>query len=326
MTNIENTRIYKQERQFNYFKLALLSLAFCLLSMNNFAQDSIPEKEDLTEEAELKLQAYFFKALSDKSIGNHQKAIENLESCNQLLASNTAVYFEFSKNYLALNNVNLAKEYISRALEQEPNNVWMLKHLVKVYQKENNLNDAILTQKKLVAINPKERPFLVRLYIYNRAYDKAILLMELLENENALTTDLKRIKQRLNTRKVPEQKAVKLNDISVLEKKYQQDKSYETLKQILKISESNTINLLKYSEEGVSLFPAQPLVYLMKARALNNQKMYKKALSTLNNGIDFVIEEEMEVDFYIEMANSYKGLGNKNEENKYLQKAKQLKS
>ena len=326
MTNIENTKIYEQERQFNFFRLALLSLIFCFISINNYAQDSIPEKQDLTEEAELKFQNFFFKALSDKSIGNHQKAIENLESCNQLLENNTAVYFEFSKNYLFLNKVNLAKEYITRALQKEPSNIWMLKHLVKVYQKENNLEDAIATQKKVVAINPKERPFLVRLYLYNRDYDKAILLMELLQNENALTSDLKRIKQRLNTRKVPEQKALKLNDISVLQQKFQKDKSYEILEQILKISQSNSTNLLKYSEEGIALFPAQPFVYLTKARALNNQKMYKKALVTLKNGIDFVIDEQMEVSFYIEMANAYKGLGYVNEENKYKQKAKQLKS
>jgi predicted Zn-dependent protease len=150
--------------------------------------------------------------------------------------------------------------------------------------------------------------------------------MEILQNENALNSDLKRIKQRLNTRKVPEQKALKLNDISVLQQKFQKDKSYEILEQILKISESNSTNLLKYSEEGIALFPAQPFVYLMKARALNNQKMYKKALVTLKDGIDFVIEEQMEVSFYIEMANSYKGLGEVNEENKYKQKAKQLKS
>jgi tetratricopeptide (TPR) repeat protein len=326
MISIGFTKTLKQERQFNFFRFALLSLIFCFISIYNYAQDSIPEKEDLTEEAELKFQNFFFKALSDKSIGNYQKAIENLESCNQLLENNTAIYFEFSKNYLLLNKTNLAKEYVMRALQKEPNNIWMLKHLVKVYQKENNLEDAIVTQKKVVAISSKEKPFLVRLYLYNRDYDKAILLMELLQNENALTSDLKRIKQRLNARKIPEQKVLKLNDISVLQQKFEKDKSYETLEQILKISESNISILLKYSKEGIALFPAQPFVYLMKAYALNSQKMYKDALTTLKNGIDFVIEEQMEVNFYLEMANSFKGLGDVDEENKYKEKAKQLKS
>jgi tetratricopeptide (TPR) repeat protein len=326
MINIGYTKIHKQERQFIFFRLAFLFLVFCFISINNYAQDSIPEKEDLTEEAELKFQNFFFKALSDKSIGNYQRAIENLENCNQLLENNSAVYFEFSKNYLSLNKVNLAKEYVTRALQKESNNIWMLKHLVKVYQKENNLENAIVTQKKVVEINPKERSFLVRLYLYNRDYDKAISLMELLQYENALTSDLKKIKERLKTRKTPEQKVLKLNDISILQQKFQKDKSYETLEQILKISESNISILLKYSKEGIALFPAQPFVYLMKASALNSQKMYKDALTTLKNGIDFVIEEQMQRDFYLEMANSYKGLGDVDEENNYKEKAKQLKS
>lgn len=326
MINIGYTKIHKQERQFIFFRLAFLFLVFCFISINNYAQDSIPEKEDLTEEAELKFQNFFFKALSDKSIGNYQRAIENLENCNQLLENNSAVYFEFSKNYLSLNKVNLAKEYVTRALQKESNNIWMLKHLVKVYQKENNLENAIVTQKKVVEINPKERSFLVRLYFYNRDYDKAISLMELLQYENALTSDLKKIKERLKTRKTPEQKVLKLNDISILQQKFQKDKSYETLEQILKISESNISILLKYSKEGIALFPAQPFVYLMKASALNSQKMYKDALTTLKNGIDFVIEEQMQRDFYLEMANSYKGLGDVDEENNYKEKAKQLKS
>jgi len=150
--------------------------------------------------------------------------------------------------------------------------------------------------------------------------------MELLQYENVLTSDLKKIKERLKTRKTPEQKVLKLNDISILQQKFQKDKSYETLEQILKISESNISILLKYSKEGIALFPAQPFVYLMKASALNSQKMYKDALTTLKNGIDFVIEEQMQRDFYLEMANSYKGLGDVDEENNYKEKAKQLKS
>ena len=146
---LNNRKIIKsRERQFKNFRLALFYLFFILFSVKTVSQDSIPEQKDLTEEAELKFQNFFFKALSDKSIGNHQKAIENLESCNQFLENNTAVYFEFSKNYLSLNKVNIAKEYITRALQKEPRNIWMLKHLVNVYQKENNLEDAIATQKR----------------------------------------------------------------------------------------------------------------------------------------------------------------------------------
>ena len=47
---------------------------------------------------------------------------------------------------------------------------------------------------------------------------------------------------------------------------------------------------------------------------------------SLQNGIDFVINDEMQADFYMAMAKAYKGLGNAIEEKKYKQKAENLKN
>ncbi|MGK0454018.1 MAG: putative Zn-dependent protease [Paraglaciecola sp.] len=322
---VKNIKISK-ERQFDYFKLALFSFSFFLFSLSIFAQDSIPANEDLTEEAELKFQQFFFKALSLKSIGNYQKAIENLENCNQLLINDVAVFFEFSKNYLFLNNVLLAKEYVNRALEKDAGNIWMLKHLVKIHQKDVNYKEAIKIQQKIIAEEPKEREFLVRLYVYDRQYQEAISLMNILESEDTLPLDLKRLKKSLDTIKSNLVKEVKLSDISSLTDQFTKDKSYQVLEQILKISDDKPAILLKYSDEGLRLFPAQPFVYLMKGKALNDHKSHEKALQTLQNGIDFVIEDKMEADFYQEIAKAYKGLGNEKEEDNYKQKAKKLKS
>ena len=323
---INKEKIGKREKRTGYIKAVLFSLLFILFSFKAFSQDSIPEKEDLSEEAELKFQQFFFKALSEKSIGNYQKAIENLENWNQLLTQDVAVFFEFSKNYLLLNNTLLAKEYVFRALEKETNNTWMLKHLVKIYQKERNFKDAIKIQNKIVLENPKEREFLVRLYIYNRQYYEAVTLMNVLESENALSANLKRVKKKLESSSLPKPKEEKLTDLVSLVNLFKTDKTYKVLEQILVLSKDNPSEILKFSEEGVVLFPAQPFVYLMKGKALNYQKNYKNALSTLQNGIDFVIEDKMEADFYNEIANAYKGLGNKEQENNYIKKAKKLKS
>lgn len=317
----------RKERHFHSVKLSLLSLFFMLISVNFFSQDSIPEAKDLTEEKELKFQQFFFKALSEKSIGNYQKAIENLESCNQILANDTAVFFEFSKNYLQLNKLLLAKEYINRALEKSPDDIWMQKHLIKIHIKRRDYTDAIQVQKKLVIKNPKERDFLVRLYLHNREYKKAVSLMNDMEVDDALSSNLRRLKNSLEKRKEKSVKEEKQTDTPVsLKEQFKSNKSYAILKQILKNATLNPQEILKYTTEGIALFPAQPYVYLMRGKALNYQKNYKKALTTLNNGIDFVIEDDMEADFYKEMAKSYKGLGNVKDEKKYLEKSKKLKS
>lgn len=311
---------------FQYY--VLFSLLFALNSINSFSQDSIPQAKDLTEEKEINFQQFFFKALSEKAIGNHQKAIEYLESCNQVLTNNVAVYFEFSKNYLLLNKNLLAKEYINRALLKEPKNIWMLKHLVKIHLKDRNFSEAIPIQQRVAKINLKERETLVRIYLQNNNLKKAVTLLNVLEQENALSPSLKRLKNSLDKRKNTTEVAVKeqpkTNNRS-LKDQFKNNKSFSILKQILEDPKNATEDQLLYANEGISLFPAQPFVYLIKAKALNYQKEYKKALLSLKDGIDFVIEDEMEANFYNEMAISYKALGDLQNEKKYIEKSKKLK-
>ncbi|WP_297803396.1 hypothetical protein [uncultured Polaribacter sp.] len=324
-----NIRLKKKEnlnKRAIYLKYALFCVFFFLYFLEAHAQDSILVAKDLTEEKELKFQDFFFKALSEKSIGNYQKAIENLESCNQVLTNDVAVYFEFSKNYLLLNKTFIAKEYAKRALIKEPNNIWILKHLVKIHAKDRDLSDAIAIQQKVVAINRVDRTFLLELYLDNREYKKAISLMNDLEKENALPSSFQKIKDTLEKRKGKTVAKEKTDDVVALTAQFKANKSYTILKQILEESSNNVQLLLNYSDEGIALFPAQPFVYLVKGRALNNQKKYKKALLILQNGIDFVIEDTMEADFYIEMAASYKGLGDFLEEKKFIQKSNKIKS
>jgi tetratricopeptide (TPR) repeat protein len=314
--------LYRKERPFLSFKVSLFSLFFLFNAVSAFAQDSIPLAADFTEEKELKFQEFFFNALSQKSIGNYQKALENLESCNQLLPNNTAVFFEFSKNHLYLNNILLAKEYISRAIEQDPENSWMQRHLVEIFVKERNFSEAIKIQQKLIALAPKENEYLVALYYQNSDYKKAASLLNTLEKKGFISSNLREIKERLE-----KQKEAKVPQAAVFQNmylKFETDKTYVVLKQILEDAKNKPTLLIKYSEEGVALFPAQPFVYLINGSALNRKGAYKKALEILQNGVDFVIEDAMEIAFYKEMVIAYKGLGNKVEEKRYLEKFKKL--
>jgi len=312
----------RKEITLKFLKGSLFSLLFFLISLKSYTQDSLSVAIDFTEEKELKFQQFFFTALSQKSIGNYQKAIENLESCNQILPNNKAVFFEFSKNYLYLNNTLLAKEYINRAIIQDSKNIWMQKHLVKVFEKENNFFEAIKIQQKIIVLNPKENKNLVLLYLKNRDFKKALSFMKTLEKDNLLSSDLKKTKERLEKTNYSEIQKVKVSrDIY---KRFETEKTYTLLKQILLATKDNSVLLLKYSKEGIALFPAQPFVYLINGSTLNVNREFKKALEILQNGIDFVIEDAMEVLFYKEMALAYKGLNNKVEERRYMEKFRKL--
>ncbi|MEZ7916914.1 MAG: hypothetical protein QMB95_06415 [Polaribacter sp.] len=312
----------RKETALKFLKGSLFSLLFFLISLKSYTQDSLYVAADFAEEKELKFQQFFFNALSQKSIGNYQKAIENLESCNQILPNNKSVFFEFSKNYLYLNNTLLAKEYINRAIIQDSKNIWMQKHLVKVFEKENNFFEAIKIQQKIIVLNPKENKNLVLLYLKNKDYKKALSFIKTLEEDNLLSSDLKKIKERLEKTNYSETQKVKvLKDIY---KRFETEKTYPILKQILLETKEKPRLLLKYSKEGIALFPAQPFVYLINGSTLNVNREFKKALEILQNGIDFVIEDAMEALFYKEMALAYKGLNNKVEEKRYMEKFRKL--
>ncbi|MFY0632018.1 MAG: hypothetical protein JXR05_16790 [Flavobacteriaceae bacterium] len=295
----------------------------------SFGQDSIPAAEDLEEVNELKFQQFFFKALSEKSIKNYQKALENLEVCNTILPKNVSVYFEFSKNYLLLNKTQEAKEYIQRALSQEPQNLWMLEHLVEVHKKEQDFKSAIVAQKKVVSLNPKKREALVYLYLQERDYEKALSLMSVLQEGKGLSKNLQRIKASLEFRKGLTTKKEEKNDLPSLIKAFDNDRSsFASLKKLLDLAmNSDSTTFHKYSELAVELFPAQPYVYLMRGKSLYMLKEYQKAITMLESGIDFVIDNnELEANFYEAMADAYVGLNNPQKALEYRKKVEKLKN
>tara|TARA_B100000768_G_scaffold176184_1_gene188583 strand:- start:158 stop:1132 length:975 start_codon:yes stop_codon:yes gene_type:complete len=318
---IKKRNLRKKRSIYNY-KWKLFSFFCVFFSIQTFCQDSIPIAKDLAEENDLNFQQFFFKALSEKAIGNYQKAIENLENCNQILTKDAAVYFEFSKNYFYLNNMLVAEEYIDRALLIQPTNIWMLKHLVKIFLKEKNFSEAILIQKKIVSLNSNERVPLLEMYIQNKEDQNAISLMSIIEQENFLSARYKKIKHNFEQRKEPPVSLDKTLPTNSLESQFATNKSFSLLKKILEKNKENPLLLIKYSDEGILLFPAQPFVYLMQGKALNDQREYERALLCLKNGVDFVIADDMEIAFYKEIAISYRGLGNFKEENKYIDKSK----
>ena len=293
----------------------------------SFGQDSTAVK-DLEEEKQLKFQQYFFKALSEKSIKNYQKAIENLELCNEISPMNISVFFEFSKNYLLLNKVEEAKHYIQKALHKEPNDIWMLHHLVSIYKKERNYKEAIQAQQKIVKLSPKKKEDLVRLYYLNRNYDEALSLMDTLEKEKGLPKHLRQLKWSLEFRKRPLVKKERKNDLKSLIETFNDESSFSALKELLNKAIDKDLTVFhKYSEKGIDLFPAQPYVYLMRGKSLQIQQKHSQAVTLLESGIDFVIDNpDLESQFYETIAKAYDGLGNSGKAQKYRSKAKKLKT
>lgn len=309
-------------------------IAIGIVLISGFAN---AQKSYTVEENKLKFQTHFFEALKQKAIKNYSKAIESLEKSYEIDSLNLAVEFEFSKNYLLLNKYFEAEVFINKALETEPNNMYLLQHKVAIFKSQRKFQNAIEIQKRIIEIKPKYTDELVMLYIQNKNFKKAEKLLAEIEENAMSTSKIKVLKKYLNNRKTiiknlnknkPSKANLQTADMKTLKKLYSQKKDYKILQEILNREAANKLFEMLYadSKEALELFPAQPFLYKMNGMALNRLGKYNEAIAVLTIGIDFVVDDNTtEADFYEQLSISYEGLNNKKEALKYKQKAEQLR-
>ena len=83
--------------------------------------------------------------------------------------------------------------------------------------------------------------------------------------------------------------------------------------------------LAKKADNLMQLFPTQPQFYYYAGLANNQLKNYKKAVSLLDSGLDFVVDDEpLEINFNIQLGEAYNSLGDTIKKEKYFTKANEL--
>ncbi|AOZ99082.1 tetratricopeptide repeat protein [Flavobacterium commune] len=135
-----------------------------------------------TEPEEIKLEdnkfkEYFFEALKQKAIENHDKAITALERCLKLDSNNATIYHELGKNYLALKEYKNAYSSFEKANSIDPKNKWFLIGMYDVDYETKDYIDAIKVINKLIPFDPKFKEDLTSLYMNTAEFDKALLLI-----------------------------------------------------------------------------------------------------------------------------------------------------
>jgi len=290
------------------------------------------QKELQAEQQELNFQRFFFTALQQRAIGNYDKAIEALEQCQQLRAEDLAVIFEFSKNYFAQEKFFEAIAFAQKALQKKPNDAYLLEHLKDIYVRQKDYEKALAVQLKIVDQKPQNQADLIILYIRNNRIEDARRLLVNLEKNGLLSESLEPFRASLfpGSKTNDPSNDPRLNPnaqtLDQLQANYAAKKTYPLLKQILaqQLKVSQFLELEKVSKEGLTLFPAQPYVYLMHGKALNKLKKYREAIPFLKNGLDYVIDENsLEADFYDELSLSYKGIRQNTESSKYSKLAQE---
>jgi tetratricopeptide (TPR) repeat protein len=148
----------------------LLFLGFSTLSI---AQD----KPEDTKPKKLIFEDYFYEALKQKGIENYDIAIQNLQKCLAFDIEPATIYYELGKNYAALKDISKAYQNYETAAQKEPNNQWIWVAIYDLDFETKNYQKGLLTLEKLIAIEPKFKEDLVSLYMKTKQFDKALMLI-----------------------------------------------------------------------------------------------------------------------------------------------------
>lgn len=299
-------------------------------------EDVVSSEEMLVEQQSINFQTFFFESLQQKSIGNYDKAVYALEACNNIEKDNIAVLFELSKNYALLIKYTEAEYYILKGLEKDPENLYMLRHLKEIKTKQNDYLGAIKIQNRIISLKPEEEADLVILYIKAGEIESATELLKKLDELDKLPKGLESLKESLvqdvngPSDQAPEPILEELpkRKVDVLKDEYNLNKDYASLKLLLErqLKTKQYLDLLKDSEEGLSLFPAQPFLYLMNGKALNSLRKYKDAIQTLEEGLDYIIDDDsLKADMLEEISLSHKALGDNKSASEYFNQAEELR-
>lgn len=155
----------------------LVSLMTMLVLLSNPALSwgqTEPEEIKLDDN---KFKDYFFEALKQKSIENYDKAIVALERCLKIDANNATIYHELGKNYLALKEYRNAYSSFEKANILDPTNKWFLIGMYDVDYATKDYADGIKIINKLIPFDPKFKEDLTSLYMNTGEFDKALALI-----------------------------------------------------------------------------------------------------------------------------------------------------
>ncbi|SHN53423.1 Tetratricopeptide repeat-containing protein [Flavobacterium fryxellicola] len=168
-------------------KKSAFIILFLVLQCNSALLWAQTEPEEIKLDAD-QFQELFYESLLQKGIENYDKAITALDKANKIKPNDATVYFELGKNYLALKDYKNAYNFFESASKIDPKNKWFWIGMYDVSYETKNFTQGIATITKLIEFDPKYKEDLTSLYMGTNQYEKALALIQEL-NETIGKTD-----------------------------------------------------------------------------------------------------------------------------------------
>lgn len=262
--------------------------------------------------------------------GNTKGAIENIEQKIEGNPKNEKEYLSLIFLYSEQGNSEKAFEVAKQLLKANPESELVHLALYKFYLESDNAEDAIKSMKIVFSSNEidKETKYKVLgdfLYFVEKNPDYENQLSEVV---NLFSEKNGRVYEKLGDYYLVKDR--KQDALEAYEKGIAKDPdNYNLLKNTLLLQ----IDFRKYeaaqilSAEGLQIFPAQALLYLLNGVANNGLEQSDKAIDSLETGLDFLFDDPtMESDFYEQLGQAYARKGDSQKAKQFSEKAVNIKS
>ena len=160
-------------------KYYYIFLTLFILSLLSCGKKIAPSESRAKGKDNFDIAAYneiYVEALKQKLLGNGGDALKFLEQCLKINPSSDAAYYQMAQIVIANGDIKSGKNYITRALSFDPDNIWYLTMIAGLYYQERNLDSSIIYYERAVKLFPEKEDLqltLGNLYSENKHYEKA---------------------------------------------------------------------------------------------------------------------------------------------------------
>ena len=242
--------------------------------------------------------------------GKDKDRIENLEERLANEPGNETNYLNLIYRYSETGKKDKAFDLAKQLLKVIPNSQLVHLALYKFYLDDNDTEKAIQSMKIVLTssdINPDAKTKVLNDFVNfvgaNPQYEPDLLeVTALVSNDRSAKTNLELAQYYLKS-------GDKSKALFYFEEILKEEpNNYAVIKDVLllQLDLNNDDLVAKRSESAIELFPAQPIFYLINGVANNKLKQPKKAITSLETGLDYIVEDvKMEIDFYNQLSLAY---------------------
>lgn len=261
--------------------------------------------------------------------GRDDDRIENLVDRLKVNPDNEDAHLRLIYRYSETGDTKKAFDAAKNLLKVRPESKLVHLALYKYYLDNNEIGNAINSMK--IALTAPEITAEAKAKVFNDfvnfvskhpEYEKDLIEMTTLVGDDKSTKTLTELGQYY----------LKLDDkpkaLQYFKDALNQDtKNFAIIKDVLLLQLDLDMdeNAASKSKEALELFPAQPILYLINGVANNKLNQPKKAISSLETGLDYVFDDvKMEGDFYSQLSTAYKLNNNITKSQAFAKKAEAL--